>query len=173
MAPSDRSALVLGAIFGSSGLALLVYILAGVSLGLTLLLVMAAATAGGLLARRRLPPERRALLARRIAAGTAGGAAGLLAYDGTRWLLVQAGHFKLKPFDVFYSFGQAMFGQAILGPGHPAWLLWTAGIAFHLLNGIGFAVAYAVWLGERGWLAGIAFAMGLQAVMVAVYPSWL
>jgi hypothetical protein len=52
-------------------------------------------------------------------------------------------------------------------------MTWTVGIAFHLVNGLGFAMAYAVWAGHRGPIAGMAFALFLQALMVAVYPSWL
>lgn len=36
-----------------------------------------------------------------------------------------------------------------------------------------FAIAYTVWFGDRGWRAGVAFAAGLEACMLAVYPGWL
>src|SRR5262249_50092417 len=105
--------------------------------------------------------------------GAAAGGAGIVAYDLSRWLLVHFGHFQFKPFDAFYTFGQAMFGQAILGPGHPSWVTLAVGVAFHLINGVGFAMAYTVWAGHRGPLAGMVFALFLQLAMVAVYPSWL
>jgi hypothetical protein len=144
-----------------------------VSLLATLALLTIGALALGIQIHRRLPADRRVELGRRMRAGVVAGCAGLAAYDVSRWLLVNLGHMQFKPFDVFYTFGVAMFGQAILGAHQPPWVLTAAGAAFHLLNGLGFAVAYAVWAGRRGPLAGVAFAMGLQVLMVAVYPTWL
>ena len=157
----------------SSGAALIVYVLSGISLGLTLVLLTIGAVVMQLRVHRMLPAARRAELGRRIRVGAMAGCVGIVAYDLSRWLLVHFGHFQFKPFDVFYTFGQAMFGQAILGPGHALWAALTVGIAFHLINGLGFAMAYTVWAGRRGPLAGMVFALLLQAVMVAVYPSWL
>lgn len=38
---------------------------------------------------------------------------------------------------------------------------------------MGFATAYTIWMGRRGVVSGIAFALGLNLVMVALYPGWL
>jgi hypothetical protein len=173
MLRTDRRELIFGALFLSSGAALIVYIISGISLAVTLGLLTVAAVIIQVRVHRVLPAARRAELGRRMRGGAAAGCAGLVAYDLSRWLLVHFGHFQFKPFDVFYTFGQAMFGQAILGPGHPSLAVWVVGIAFHLLNGLGFAMAYTVWAGERGPLAGMVFALFLQAAMVAAYPSWL
>lgn len=36
-----------------------------------------------------------------------------------------------------------------------------------------FGCAYTVWFGHRRWPWGIAFALGLEAFMLAIYPGWL
>jgi hypothetical protein len=168
-----RRELLFGALFLASGVALLVYILSGISLGLTLVLLTIGAVVVQVRVHRVLPAARRAELARRVRAGAVAGVAGLAAYDSSRWLLVQVFHFQFKPFDVFYTFGAAIFGQSMLGPGSPAWLALAVGVAFHVVNGLGFAMAYAVWAGRKGPVPGIVFALFLQVLMVAIYPSWL
>jgi hypothetical protein len=36
-----------------------------------------------------------------------------------------------------------------------------------------FAVAYTILFGTAGWWAGILWALGLEALMLSVYPGWL
>jgi hypothetical protein len=36
-----------------------------------------------------------------------------------------------------------------------------------------FAVAYTILFGTVGWWAGILWALGLEALMLSVYPGWL
>lgn len=90
------------------------------------------------------------------------------AYDLFRYLLVKAAHFTFWPFDIFSIFGQALVGAEYTG----TWVT-VAGVAYHVVNGVGFAVAYSLWLGRRGPLAGIAWALVLELLMVSVYPGWL
>ena len=52
-------------------------------------------------------------------------------------------------------------------------LQWVVGSAFHFCNGLAFAVAYSYWFAPKGPLAGIAFAMVLEAFMLGLYPGWL
>jgi hypothetical protein len=169
----DGGRALLGSFFLASGGALLFYILSGVSLGGTFALMVAGAVAGTVAVRRRLAPERRADLDRRLRAGLAAGVAGLAAYDGTRWAFVHLAHYRFKPFDVFSIFGQALAGRALLGPHHAAWWIDAAGLAFHVTNGIGFATAYTIWMGRRGVVAGIVFALALNLAMILLYPGWL
>lgn len=162
-----------GSCFLASGAALVVYIVSGISLPLTFGFVLLGALVGGLCVRRSLIPPRRSDLDRHVKVGLLAGAGGLIAYDSTRWALVHFAHFRLRPFDTFSIYGRAMMGQAIVGPAHSRWWITGVGVAFHLANGLGFAVAYTMWLGRRGWKAGVAFAFGLQLVMLGLYPTWL
>jgi hypothetical protein len=36
-----------------------------------------------------------------------------------------------------------------------------------------FAVAYTILFGTAGWWAGILWALGLEALMLSIYPGWL
>src|SRR6266852_5098119 len=162
-----------GAFFFASGGALVFYILSGVSLGGTFALAVAGAVAGAVAVRKRIAPDRRADLDRRLRAGLAAGLAGLAAYDGTRWAFVHVAHYRFKPFDVFSIFGQALAGRALVGAHHATWWIDVAGVAFHVTNGLGFATAYTVWMGRRGVVAGVVFALALNVAMILLYPGWL
>ena len=90
------------------------------------------------------------------------------AYDLTRYSIVEVTNFTFWPFDIFTIFGQALIGTENDGP-----FVTTAGIVYHLANGIGFSIAYTVLLGRRGVWAGVLWAMILETLMVSVYPGWL
>jgi hypothetical protein len=49
----------------------------------------------------------------------------------------------------------------------------VAGVAFHVTNGLGFATAYTIWMGRRGIVAGVVFALALNMAMILLYPGWL
>jgi hypothetical protein len=72
------------------------------------------------------------------------------------------------PFDIFRVFGLALMGDSF-GDG----LTRAAGFLYHVTNGIGFGIAYTLWMGNRGIWSGIMFAMLLELCMVSVYPGWL
>jgi hypothetical protein len=49
----------------------------------------------------------------------------------------------------------------------------TAGIAFHVLNGIAFGTSYCALFGTRGVRAGIAWGVFLEVFQLTLYPGWL
>lgn len=152
----------------ATGAALLLYVLAGWSLlaalGVTALITGATAVYGW----SRLGPFARAWARRRVLAGIAAGVVATIGYDAVRLALVRFGGFTFWPFDIFGVFGRALLGDLA----DPA-VLRVAGVTYHLANGICFGVAYALVWGRRGVLAGLAWAMGLEALMVGIYPGWL
>lgn len=154
--------------FLGSGAALLVYILSGVSLRWTFLSIAACASVVLVVAMRRLAPDRRRRLRRRVGIGAACGLAGTIVYDGVRLALVEVGGLDLNPLEAW-----RLFGIALTDPQQPAAVVMAAGTGFHLINGVAFGVAYTVAFGERGPLAGIAWAFVLETFMVSVYPGWL
>jgi hypothetical protein len=91
-----------------------------------------------------------------------------IAYDVSRWLIVTFFHDTFAPFDVFPVFGHAIAGTSLT----PA-VATTIGSLYHYTNGVLFAVAYAILLAPRGWWTGILWALGLEALMLTVYPGWL
>lgn len=160
--------LVSGAVFLTSGAALLVYVLTGTPLPLVLgVLAVAAAVA---VAIAVWPDEvRRRGWLRRVAVGVPVGLLATGAYDLSRFLLVVVLGFHTSPFTAFPLFGQALLGSGASGGS----VTFGLGVAFHALNGVTFGCAYAVWFGHRPWWWGIGFALGLEAFMLAIYPGWL
>jgi hypothetical protein len=153
----------------ATGVALLLHIYLG---GPLLLMV---ATAGSLtwlaayLVWRRCPPALKAELLRRIRGGVVAGLAATAAYDLIRWLLLLVFHLTFQPFDIFFIFGKLL----LAGFAAPHAVVMAAGMLFHWVNGVGFAIGYSILFGYRGWWAGLLWALGLEAVMLAVYPGWL
>lgn len=165
--PSPAAAVATGAVFLASGAALVAHVLLGAPLPLTL---VGLAATGGAVAWHVL---RRADVStggwvRRVRAGVLAGLMATLAYDAARLVLVQAAALPLSPFGAF-----PLFGAALLGSGAAGGTRFAAGVAFHLLNGVAFSAAYAVWFGPRGVRWGVAYGLGLEAFMLALYPGWL
>ncbi len=159
--------LVGGGAFLVSGLSLLIYIATGWSMSLVLAaLVIVAVLAVGLLVWPA--PAARRHWVDRVRVGVPAGLVATVAYDVSRWLLVEVGGYTISPFKAF-----PLFGEALLGAGADGGARTVAGVAFHLLNGMAFGTAYAVWFGTRPWWWGIGFGLGLEAFMLAIYPGWL
>lgn len=73
-----------------------------------------------------------------------------------------------------------IFGTLIVGVAAPAPWIWAAGVAFHLLNGIAFAMAYAEFLGTTAarsvrWalVTGMLWGVGLETFQLVIFPGWL
>jgi hypothetical protein len=133
----------------------------------TLVLVVGGATTAVLLTWR-LPVGVRRALSRRVRLGMLAGLAATAAYDAVRYLAVAATSWSVRPFQVF-----ALFGQLLVGRGAPAGVQYLAGTAFHLLNGLGFAVGYVVVVRRPGVASAVAWALVLETFTVALYPPWL
>jgi len=161
--PADRRRLA-GLLFLVSGAGLVVHILVGLPLWLTVpggLLVVSAALrwVGALTGVNLAPLVRRGVLVGAVATAT---------YDLSRVLVVEALDLTVRPFAAW-----PLFGQALIGSAAPAWMQLAAGVAFHLINGLAFAVAYTAWFATRGVRAGIAWGLFLETFMLGLYPGWL
>lgn len=150
-----------------SGAALVVAIVAHTSLALTLPAFALLAAAMIALWSARVPRRVRAAAGREAAAGVLAGVVATIAYDVARVLVVWALRLPLQPFATW-----VLFGQLIVGGG-PRPLAWVAGAAYHYLNGILFAIAYLLLLAGRPWWVGPLWGLGLETLMLLVYPSWL
>jgi hypothetical protein len=157
-----------GSAFFATGAGLLAYIASGISLIWTALAACAVGAIAVSSTMRRLDASRQRELRRRIAVGVVAGLIATVAYDLSRFGLISLTGIRFWPFDVFRVFGQALFGDTFSDS-----LTRVGGLLYHLANGVGFGVAYVVWMGERGPAAGLAFAMFLELCMVTVYPGWL
>ncbi len=158
----------LAPIFLSTGAALVIYVLSGISLALTLIVLLSAALIFSWLIWSRASSSTRRLLKQRVSVGLQAGFLATLAYDASRYLLIKSFDLRFWPFDIFLVFGKALTGYAQGGA-----LLVVAGIFYHLANGLGFATAYSLWWAERGAWAGVLWALFLEVCMVTIYPGWL
>ena len=165
---SKRRWLLLGILPLATGAALLVHVLANISLGLALLGASLVLLPVGFFTWRSLAFPAQAELARRIKAGLLAGFLGTLAYDLIRWIIVTVFHYTFWPFDIFPLFGYAIAGSN-LTPG----LATVIGVLYHYTNGLFFAVAYAIFFAPRSWWIGILWALGLESLMLSIYPGWL
>lgn len=152
----------------SSGAALLGYLIAGVSLwvGLGVLL-----TVWSLLLRAALKRSSGAAAVRIRRVAVAGALSGLLAtgaYDATRWLVTRPRSVQVSPYEAIPKLGASLVGARA---GYPARVV--AGIAFHVVNGVLFAVAFALVFREYGPWRGIAWGLGLECFQLTLYPGWL
>jgi hypothetical protein len=105
---------------------------------------------------------------RALLPGVVSGAVAVAAYDAVRLLVVGVFDLSVEPFEAW-----RFFGQGLIGAGAPDTAHWVAGAAFHVTNGLCFAVAYSLWFGRRGVVAGIAWGLFLEAFMLGLYPGWL
>ncbi len=152
----------------ATGAALLVYFLTGLALWIGFLVTVTLAISAVGITWRLLSPAQRLTLRAQAGVGLVVGVLATAGYDVSRFVLVRVADFSLWPFDTF-----RLFGQLLVGTGLPTSVVLLIGTAYHVANGIGFAVAYVFLLGRRGWLAGIGWAMGLEVLMVSFYPGWL
>jgi hypothetical protein len=150
-----------------SGLALIFSIIFGISLSITLGLLLSTSIA--MISLRVISTEKyhRKLIKKQLQIGLIAGILATAAYDISRVIVVAGLDLKFEPFGTWYIFGELIVGQ------HSDRLyLNLVGFTYHLLNGIAFSIAYCLLLGGRNWKYGLAWAFGLEIVMLSVYPSW-
>jgi hypothetical protein len=84
----------------------------------------------------------RALIRKQLVIGALAGVVATAAYDLTRLSLTSPGPLNINPFETF-----GIFGRLIIGSGTSESLALAVGTAYHLLNGVAFAVAFCFLLG--------------------------
>jgi hypothetical protein len=166
-------ALGIGALF--SGVALLGHIVAGFWLPLSLAVTVGLLVAAVALIWLRLDWPQRAILRSMAVRGVVIGLIATLLYDASRTLLSQLDSSVYQPFEVL-----SMFGRALLGGGVSSEAALAAGLAFHLLNGVSFGLAYVFILGRqavssptRALATGITWGLFLETFQLTLYPGWL
>jgi hypothetical protein len=164
--PPLRFQLVLLPVAGGAGL--MTYVVAGISLPAamgTLALIGASVWHA---AWRTMPATGRAELKARTLRGARAGVLATAAYDATRYGIVALASLSFQPFHVLPIFGRLFVGShASLG------VAYAVGIAYHVANGVGFAIAYALVVRRGGLWSGIVWGIALELTMALLYPSWL
>jgi hypothetical protein len=163
-----RLRIVLAGLPLATGAGLAAYLVLGVPLPVAATGMAVAGVAGWIGLLPALETAQRRWLIARCGAGLRAGALAILAYDATRYGVVAVASLSFEPFHVFSRFGQALLGSAT---GEP--LASAAGAVFHIANGLGFAIAYALAIPRPTVRTGIAWALCLEVLMLALYPAWL
>lgn len=159
---------ILAALPAAGGAGLVIYVLAGVSLPLAAGGVALIGAASWAAAVSRMPAQARDQLRTRALAGARAGLLATLAYDVARYGVVAVFTLSFEPFHVLPIFGRLFVG-ADAAPG----LAIPVGVAYHLANGVGFGIAYALLVRRAGVWTGMAWGVGLELCMALLYPSWL
>jgi hypothetical protein len=108
----------------------------------------------------------RPIIAGRLRSGLAAGLLGLLAYNGTRWILGLALGLGTGPFYSISIFGSLITGKPLGSPASD-----VAGWMYHLSNGVTFAIMYTLVAGPARWWFGLLWGAVLEIAMLVVYPS--
>ncbi|MBI4318815.1 MAG: hypothetical protein HY675_10015 [Chloroflexi bacterium] len=158
------------ALAGASGAAVLAHTFGPVPMSFTApFVVMPTASVLVILALLRTRRYQRLhLFAGRLLMGGAWGLAATLAYDAIRPLLKLIFGFTFDPFRAMPIFGQLITGLPATDPASLA-----AGWAYHFWNGISFGMMFALVRPRGGPIAGFVWAMILQGLMMAAYPTFL
>jgi hypothetical protein len=154
--------------FLSTGGALAVFILTGISLRVGMIAAAVLVAGAVALARTRLPEPSRRLVRYQAVRGIAAGLLATAAYDLCRLIVVSLTDIAYWPFDIFSRFGRLLVGEAA-----PTGVAVAVGMGYHYLNGVGFAIAYMLFVRRPGILTGLAWAALLEVFMVSLYPGWL
>jgi len=159
---------IVGIAMLAGGAALVVHILSGVSLGVALVVAAILLVGAGLLAWRRASFEQRLHLTRVAKVGVVSGVVATLVYDVVRTVLARFDTSAYDPFEALRAFGSAIAGPS----GSPTAVL-AAGTAFHLFNGVAFAMAFCLLFRRGGVLRGMAWGATLELFQLTLYPGWL
>lgn len=168
--PRARDVAVLFCLAGASGAALVAHILWRLELAWTAGFVVLPATAlvvGAAFAGRRRY-DRLAIVSDRLIAGAKWGLIATVVYDVVRLGLVWSLSLDFAPYRA-----QAIFGTLITGRAETTAVATAAGWTYHFWNGISFATMLSLVRPRAGWLVGWAWGLGLQALMMALYPRLL
>jgi hypothetical protein len=91
-----------------------------------------------------------------------------MVYDASRWITAATIAKDINPFAAW-----PVFGRAIAGKETAAGAALAIGLGYHIINGLSFAVAFAVLMPRSGVVGGIAWGLALEAAMLSIYPGWL
>ena len=165
-----RELVVLVALAGTSGLALVAHILMKLSMSWTAGFVALPATAALiiLIFIGKGRHDRARIFADRLIAGAAFGLLATLAYDAFRPLLVAVFQLHFNPYRA-----HPIFGSLITGRPPSDGLAQVVGWMYHFWNGITFGMIFALVRPRGGPVAGLIWAETLQMFMMALYPKFL
>lgn len=111
---------------------------------------------------------QRRVIRKKLFVGVIAGFIATATYDLSRLIVVNLFNLSIWPFEAFPLFGRLIAGATI-----PESVAYAVGTAYHVFNGLLFAIAYCFALGGRPWPFGICWALGLEVATLVLYPDWL
>lgn len=150
----------------ASGLALLVHAAGGTRLPFLMVFLVLPCSLAIVWAYARSSDVSLDWFRERLLAGVWIGLAATLAYDLTRFVIGYLFSFAFDPFRLIPA-----AGALICGVSAPAPISLFAGWVYHFWNGASFAVMYVLAAGSVRWPFAVLWAMLLEAMMMASYPS--
>jgi len=164
----DPRYLPLAMLPAAGGLALIMHILAGASLRWAYLAVVVLGMIVWSVQLWAGSSGTRRELRLRVIIGASAGLLATLAYDAVRYGLVSLMSWSLDPFHAW-----SLFGEAILTAHSSGGARFAVGAGYHLLNGLGFGVTFALIVRRPTWWLGILWGLLLELSMALLYPRWL
>lgn len=165
----QRGVVIAGAVAGlSSGAALVAAIGSGRPLWATSVFIMVPALVAFVACTVTIRRDQQDLFLARLRAGLLAGLLGTVAYDVSRWSVEVTHLTSTHSFVAIRAFGYGLTGRP---PSDNVAL--AAGWVFHLVNGLGFALAYIFVAAGRAWWLAIGYALVLEAFLIGFYPGWI
>lgn len=151
-----------------SGVAVVTHIISGISLRLAVAFAAVIVCSALAFTWQGSSPKERMRLSVLAKTGLLSGFLATVAYDISRFVLTQVDPSPYNPFEAI-----RMFGLLLAGSTARAGAVYVVGVAFHLLNGVCFGIAYCFIFGRGtvGW--GIAWGFFLELFQLTLYPGWL
>ena len=106
------------------------------------------------------------LFYKRLLLGLGIGAVATAAYDGIRGLQQ-----TVLPLGFNAFANHPRFGEMITDRPYTETIAIVTGWAYHISNGLTFALCYVLVLGKQRWYWGIAWGLLLEAMMIVMYPT--
>ncbi len=150
-----------------SGLALVIYIFLGVKLFYSLIILFAPSLFIVIKVSQKLSITEKIEFTNDIKKGANIGVLATASYDAIRFILYSAGAVNFFPFETFRHFGNALIGDGYLYSTY-----FIVGTIYHILNGITFSIAYTICFKGKNFVYGIAWALGLEILMLISYTNW-
>jgi hypothetical protein len=152
----------------ATGFGLLVFLVSGISLYLGISIALATGGAAAFRVVRTLDETGRRNLRARVATGAIAGLVATLCYDAMRLFVVEVFDVTFWPFDIFTRFGHLLVGQEAAGP-----MVGAVGAAYHVANGMGFGIAYMLFVRRPQIRTALVWAAMLELIQVTLYPTWI
>lgn len=158
----------LGIILTFTGLSLLLHILFQVSLQVGVFVAFSTILFSMCFMYYRQRDSEKSNMKRKLKTGLIAGFCSLVVYDFSKWLLSLLDPSPFNPFEAFKH-----FGVLLTNSNESTFATLMVGTAFHILNGMCFAMAYVFLFPKSRVWKGVLWGCFLETFQLVLYPQWL